>query len=125
MMSLDVTPLSRLSLATLLVMSLAACETFDFPGVHRIVVPQGNVYDEEMIEKLEVGMSRSQVRFIMGTPLIQDSFNPDRWDYAYRLHRGNEVFVQKKMTLFFEGDKLSRIDDVDAQDASETEAAES
>lgn len=88
---------------------LSGCETFNFPGVYRIEVPQGNVFDEEMVDKLEIGMTRSQVRFIMGTPLIKDTFNQDRWDYAYQVQIGPELTEQKKMTLFFEDDKLAKI----------------
>jgi len=94
----------------LLSSSLGACSNFSFPGVYRIQVPQGNVFDEDMIEQLEIGMTRSQVRFVMGTALIKDSFNQDRWDYTYQVQKGEELSQKKRMTLHFEGDKLARIE---------------
>lgn len=90
--------------------SLMACQNFRFPGVYRVVVPQGNVFDQEMISQLEVGMTRSQVRFIMGTPLIKDTFNPDRWDYTYQVQRGSELSQKKRMSLYFDGNQLVKID---------------
>lgn len=94
----------------LLQLALVGCTNFSFPGVYRIWVPQGNVFDEEMYDQLEIGMTRSQVRFVMGTPLIKDSFNKDRWDYSYQIRRGDELSVKKSMTLYFEGDALTRIE---------------
>ncbi|MFC6670148.1 outer membrane protein assembly factor BamE [Marinobacterium aestuariivivens] len=54
-------------------------------------------------------MSRSQVRFIMGTPLVTDTFSPDRWDYIYSLKKGGEARSQKTVSLFFDNDSLTRI----------------
>ncbi len=100
----------RTAVLAVLCTSLVACQSFRFPGVYRVVVPQGNVFDEEMISQLEVGMTRSQVRFIMGTPLIKDTFNPDRWDYTYQVQRGSELSQKKRMSLHFNGDQLVKID---------------
>ena len=55
-----------------------------------------------MLEKLEVGMTESQVKYILGTPLISDTFHPDRWDYYTSIIQGNEVFTETKITLYFE-----------------------
>ena len=67
---------------------LTGCGGFQFPGVHRIDVQQGNIITQEMVDQLRPGMTKSQVRFIMGTPLVSDSFNPQRWDYYYSLQPG-------------------------------------
>ena len=68
---------------------LAGCGTnIGFPGVYRIDVEQGNIITPEMVEQLQQGMTRRQVRFILGTPLIEDTFNEDRWDYRYTLRNG-------------------------------------
>ena len=62
---------------------LGACSFVGFPGVYKIDVEQGNIVDQEMADQLKPGMSRRQVRFILGTPLVEDTFNQDRWDYLY------------------------------------------
>ena len=82
------------------------------PGcVFRIDIQQGNVLEQENIEQVAVGMSRSAVQFLLGTPLVEDSFHRDRWDYAYYLQRGRSRQVsQAWMVVYFEGDRVVRID---------------
>lgn len=77
-----------------------------FPGVYRIDVQQGNVVTQEMVDQLRPGMTTRQVRFIMGTPLIQDTFAPDRWDYLYSLQAGHRARTQERISLTFENDLL-------------------
>jgi len=93
------------------VLALAGCSYFQFPGVHRVEVQQGNIITDEMVAQLRPGMTKSQVRYIMGTPLIADTFNQDRWDYHYSRQKGNKEEEHKSVTIFFINDKLSRIDD--------------
>jgi outer membrane protein assembly factor BamE len=81
----------------------------EFPGVHKIDIPQGNVVTQEMVNQLKPGMTRNQVRFVMGTPLITDTFSPDRWDYIYSMEKGGEARTQEGVSLYFSGDQLSRI----------------
>jgi len=76
---------------------------------YRIDVRQGNFVTQEMAAQLKPGMSRKQVRFILGTPLIEDVFHGDRWDYAYRLSKGNGENVERRLTVFFEKDILVRV----------------
>ena len=108
---------------------MAGCgSNFGFPGVYRINVEQGNVVNEEMVEKLRPGLNKRQVRYIMGTPLIEDSFHDDRWDYRYLLRNGNETLAETRLTLWFDGDELARAEGPDApdwavSDASDTEDA--
>ncbi len=83
---------------------LAGCQYFQFPGVHKINIQQGHIITEEMIGQLEPGMNKRQVRFILGTPLIDDVFNDDRWDYYYSLKMGDGRFFKRSMTVFFDGD---------------------
>ena len=109
--------------------ALASCgSNFGFPGVYRINVEQGNVVNEEMVEKLRPGLNKRQVRYIMGTPLIEDSFHADRWDYRYLLRNGTETLMETRLTLWFDGDELARAEGPDApdwavSDASDTEDA--
>ena len=62
----------------LLLMGLSACE-LKVPRVHKVSVQQGNVITQEMIDRLKPGMTRSQVAYVMGEPVIENTFNPDRW----------------------------------------------
>lgn len=63
----------------------------------------------KMLEKLELGMSTNQVRFVLGSPQLTDPFHPDRWDYIYSLREGGIETERKHLILFFEGDTLSKI----------------
>ena len=81
-----------------------------------------------MVEKLRPGLNKRQVRYIMGTPLIEDSFHADRWDYRYLLRNGTETLMETRLTLWFDGDELARAEGPDApdwavSDASDTEDA--
>jgi len=93
-------------LVALLLPLLAGC----FLAPHKIEVQQGNFVDQKMLEKLKPGMTRSQVRFVMGTPLIADPFHPDRWDYVYLTGRAGDVRGRSRVTVVFEGDKLKRLE---------------
>lgn len=86
--------------------ALSACGTIQFPGVYKIDVEQGNIIEQEMIDQLSPGMSKNQVEYILGTPLIKDTFNGDRWDYLYSMQKGDEPRKQHRLTIFFEGDSL-------------------
>jgi len=82
-----------------------------FPSiVHKVNVQQGNIVDQDQVNKLRPGMDKRQVNFIMGTPSIVDSFHANRWEYIYTFYHGNdERWEQKRISLFFEDEKLSRI----------------
>lgn len=77
---------------------------------HKIEMQQGNYVDQEMIGKLRPEMTRSQVRFVLGTPLVADVFHPHRWDYIYLLGKAGDVKRQRRITLVFDGDSLKRIE---------------
>jgi outer membrane protein assembly factor BamE len=77
---------------------------------HKIEMQQGNYVDQKMIERLKPEMSRSQVRFILGTPLIADPFHPQRWDYVYLTGRAGDVRRERRITVVFEEDRLVRIE---------------
>jgi outer membrane protein assembly factor BamE len=79
--------------------------------VYRIDIQQGNLLDDDDIARIEVGMTRSQVQFVLGTPMISDSFHRDRWDYAYYLTRGRSKDVDRRwIVVYFENDRVSRIE---------------
>jgi outer membrane protein assembly factor BamE len=77
---------------------------------HKIDIQQGNYVDQEMVAKLKPDMTRSQVRFILGTPLVADVFHPNRWDYVYLTGKAGEVRRQRKITVVFDGDRLKHVD---------------
>ena len=80
-----------------------------FPGVYRIDIPQGNVITQEMVDKLQPGMTKRQVRFVMGTPLVIDTFNQERWDYLHSMDVKGSPRTQENLSLYFDKDALVRI----------------
>lgn len=110
----------------LLALLLAACSS-SLPSLkpYRMDVQQGNVINAKMMSQLRPGMTKSQVRFILGTPLIQDSFHKDRWDYFYQMRKAGTVVEQRRVILDFQNDLLKGVrGDVIAADATpEGEAA--
>jgi len=75
---------------------------------YQIDVQQGNYIDRETIAKLKPQMTRAQVRFLLGTPLIADPFNPNRWDYLYYHRPGRRIEDVRRLTIYFEEDRLVR-----------------
>jgi len=78
------------------------------PQVFRIDVQQGNVIDNSMLSNLHPGMTKRQVRFALGTPVIVDVFHQDRWDYIYSLEPGGDTRRQARISLFFKDELLIR-----------------
>lgn len=73
-------------------------------------VEQGNILTKDMIDKVKVGQSEQQVRFLLGSPLVQDVFHKDRWDYVYTLKKGRSKKVdQKRLTIIFDNGVVSKI----------------
>ena len=78
--------------------------------VYRANIAQGNFLEEDDLEQLEVGMTRSQVRFLLGTPMVDDPFHRDRWDYVYYIKVGRRETVGKRwVTVVFSDDVVSEI----------------
>lgn len=102
---------------------LASCA--EFPGVYKIDIEQGNVITQEMVDQLRPGMTKRQVRFIMGTPLIKDTFNQNRWDYLYSFQPGGGERQETRMVMLFdEQDRLvSFSGDLQGHDAEPTTAS--
>jgi len=99
----------RVLFLVLIAACLGGCGFVGFPGVYRIDVEQGNIVTQEMVDQLRPGMSRRQVRFILGTPLLQDSFNQQRWDYPYVKRNGQRVLGESRLTVYFDNDSLVKI----------------
>jgi len=107
--------LSRFRLPSLLLLAacLSACSST--PDIasrlspYRIDVRQGNYVSQDMIARLQPGMSRDQVRFALGTPLVADMFHADRWDYIYRFQPGRGEPQLRRIVVFFADGKLERV----------------
>jgi outer membrane protein assembly factor BamE len=84
--------------------------------VYRMTIQQGNFLEERAITQLQVGMTRSQVRYLLGTPMVPDAFDKDRWDYLYYLKKGRlKKPDQRHLIVYFQDDKVSRFDNLDAR----------
>jgi outer membrane protein assembly factor BamE len=101
---------------------ITSIKDIKIPGVFRQDVQQGNVLDEKNISRLELGMTKRKVSYLVGTPAIRDTFNQDRWDYVYTFQPGDGDREQRHLSLFFSGENLTRIDG-DLPPKKETEEA--
>jgi outer membrane protein assembly factor BamE len=102
----------RLTLATLL-----ASVALLFSGcglVYKMEINQGNFVTQDMVDKLREGQTRQQVRFVLGTPVSESVFHPDRWDYNFSLERRGKPVTSHRLTVVFDGDKLKSWDVKDA-----------
>lgn len=105
----------RLASSLLLGLWLTACS--NFLHVYKADLDQGNLITRDMVEKLKIGMSPAQVRYVLGTPLVTDTLNPNRWDYVYRYIPGTyarkagvEPVLNRHLTVYFDNGVLSRIE---------------
>lgn len=101
-----------LAAVVILALTTSACSGMrvpQFPGVYKIAIAQGNIITQEMIDKLEPGMTRRQVIFVMGTPLVRDPYQQDRWDYVFNYQPGGGVRGQERVTLMFENELLTSL----------------
>jgi outer membrane protein assembly factor BamE len=95
------------------VLAFAGCKQLpDVPTIispYKIDIQQGNVVTQEMLDKLKVGMTRAQVRFALGSPLVVDPFRTDRWDYVYSYQKQGKELERRRVTVIFDEDRLVRI----------------
>jgi len=103
----------KISVAAIVALLVSGCAGF---GVHRIDIQQGNLVTQEQLAKVKTGMSRNDVRSLLGTPLLQDVFHANRWDYYFSNEQGTKYGPfgreQQKyqVTIFFEAEKVARVD---------------
>ena len=104
------------ALLTLSLFNIAGCSyrpsfpKLSLPSVYKIDIQQGNVITQEMIDQLRPGLTKRQVQYVMGTPMIEDTFNQSRWDYVYSYQPGGEKRQQESISLFFENDLLTHFE---------------
>ena len=109
------TTIHRLLLGICVLVSASGC-------VYRINIQQGNFLDQAAVEQVKAGMTRSQVRYLLGTPMVADSFEKQRWDYIYYLKKGRSRHVDsRRVTVYFEDEKVARLDKPSAAIAAEQE----
>ncbi len=115
----------RLLLPSLLLLSACSStpDVSSYLTPYRIDVRQGNYVTQDMVAKLKPGMSRDQVRFALGTPLVADMFHADRWDYVYRFQPGRGEAQLRRLVVFFEDGKLVRVGGDVVPEGEATEAA--
>ena len=102
--------MKRLALSTLL---LAAGALLSSGCVYKMSIQQGNYLVSTSVAQLKEGMTRSQVRFLLGTPMVPDAFNDDRWDYYYFLEsRRHKDPLKRRLTVFFADEKVSRYENL-------------
>lgn len=94
----------RTTLLLVLALGLSACSSW----VYRIDIPQGNYLEAKDIEKLQIGMTKEQVKFVLGSPVVTDSFDNDTWHYVYKFKSGrsDKFNARKDFTIQFEDNKL-------------------
>ncbi|WP_110654600.1 outer membrane protein assembly factor BamE [Salinicola halimionae] len=94
---------------TVLLLAASLITGCSYFGVYKRDIPQGNLITQEMVSQLHPGMSREQVAYIMGTPLMEAPFSSDQWDYVFYLDEAYGDTVEKRMTLTFQNDQLTDI----------------
>lgn len=113
------TLIQRLSVL-LLVLCLAGCTVLQGFSLrpYRMNVQQGNFLEAKDIDQIQVGMTRGQVRFLIGTPMVADPFNTERWDYVFFFKVGrSRDEITSNLTIWFENDRVVRIDRPEDTDA--------
>lgn len=83
---------------------------FGILSPYRVDIQQGNFVSKEMLAQLRPGMTREQVRFALGTPLLTDIFHADRWDYPFRLQKNNGEIITSRVTVFFKDNLVERFE---------------
>jgi outer membrane protein assembly factor BamE len=98
------TPAVRWTLAVGLAVLSSGC-------VYRMSITQGNFLEGKSVDQLQVGMTRAQVRYLLGTPMVPDAFDKERWDYLYYFKRGHlKTPEQRHLIVFFQEDKVTKFD---------------
>lgn len=97
--------------SSLLALAAAAMACLLAACVYRLDTQQGNLLDEDQVAEVEVGMTRSQVRFLLGTPMVADPFTQDRWDYMFYFRRGKDGDTRRShLIVWFDGDTVTKIE---------------
>ena len=105
--------MQKITVILILSCMISACSyngSLNLPGLYRVDIQQGNIIDQDMVDRLRPGMDRFQVEFILGTPAISDPFHADQWDYIFSMAEESENRQQRHIRVHFVDDKLAYID---------------
>lgn len=95
--------------AAALSLSLSGCGVFDWL-IYKPDIPQGNYMEKQQVEKLRIDMTKEQVEYVLGRPVLRDSFSDDTWYYVYHYKSGRDAsIIHKELILNFDGDKLAEV----------------
>ena len=100
----------RLLIVSIAAIAIVGCTFPNVVSPYKLDIPQGNIITEDQIAQLKPGMTRSQVRFVLGTPLVVDAFRTNRWDFVYTLQKGGKAVESRRVTILFDGDVLQSIE---------------
>lgn len=89
---------------------LGGCSIDSLPFVYKPDIHQGTIITQDMVDQLRIGMTRRQVQFVLGSPPLVDPFHADRWDYIEAVKPGGKPLQSRRMTVFFENDRLAAIE---------------
>jgi outer membrane protein assembly factor BamE len=109
---------------------LASCSSGHLPSFepYKVEIRQGNLITQDMRAKIKLGMTQAQVKAALGSPLINDAYHANRWDYFYSLEQQGKVVESQRLTLYFDKNVLARIDDATplkpAEPAQQEQAAQ-
>lgn len=111
-------PMNKSLSLLVLALPLAGCSSWKNPvdnvvekiTPYQLEIPQGNVVTQDMLAKLKPGMTPSQVRYVLGAPLVVDPFRDNRWDYVTLTTRGGKVTERRRITVVFEQGKLKSVE---------------
>jgi outer membrane protein assembly factor BamE len=113
------------SILLLLCLSLiSSCSWLQFPSIHKVTVQQGNIVNQEMVSKLNIGMTMAQVQYILGTPLTTDTFDNSRWDYFYSKVDSEGKRSERQLAIHFNNENLLKSISGDFQLAEPNQTAE-
>jgi outer membrane protein assembly factor BamE len=113
--------MQRIFILLILSISIISCSILE-PLVYRIPIQQGNLIDQEQVDKLQIGMTKEQVSFVLGTPMVKDAFDSNHWEYLYVLTASDGSVTDKTLSIEFKQNKLSSIDGDYNKDVDQSES---
>lgn len=97
---------------------LAGCTGPGIFSAYYVDIHQGNLFTQEQIEEIQPGMTQRQVRFILGSPMVADTFNPDRWDYLYTITHRDQLNIEQHLAIFFKEGVVDKVEKYNVKEDS-------
>ncbi len=102
--------ISACAIYLLMALVISGCNAGRILKPHRVTIQQGNVISQKMVDRLKPGMTKSQVRFVLGNPVVDDGLDAERWDYIYTIGISGGAIHEIRMIVHFENDRLARLE---------------